>query len=393
MQNILMINYEFPPVGGGGGVATYYIARELCRRGYEVSVLTSRFGCQRWRETIENIRVYRVPVLRKRRDYCSVLEMATFILASIPMLFFLLLTRHYDLIHIFFGVPSGPLGYLAKKIFGVPYLIRMGGGDVPGFRPFQYKKLYKILTPFLNILWRNADFLVANSDGLCKMATQVFPNLPISVIPNGVDTHRFTNGHRRIPAPVVRILFVSRLIRRKGLQYLIAAIPEIAKQVHSPFVIKIVGDGPDKEEFLQQVHNQGIEEYVRFYGYVDHANLPQSYLDADIFVLPSLAEGMPNVVLEAMGSGLPVVATRVPGSEELVQDGDNGFLVDAKDAENLANALIALIDHPELRERMGRKAKDMAGQYTWEMVTEQYMTLYKEMATAHCLNVEFQRTT
>ncbi|MDY0095600.1 MAG: glycosyltransferase family 4 protein, partial [Candidatus Vecturithrix sp.] len=305
----------------------------------------------------------------------------------------LLLTRHYDLIHIFFGVPSGPLGYLAKKIFGVPYLIRMGGGDVPGFRPFQYKKLYKILTPFLNILWRNADFLVANSDGLCKMATQVFPNLPISVIPNGVDTHRFTNGHRRIPAPVVRILFVSRLIRRKGLQYLIAAIPEIAKQVHSPFVIKIVGDGPDKEEFLQQVHNQGIEEYVRFYGYVDHANLPQSYLDADIFVLPSLAEGMPNVVLEAMGSGLPVVATRVPGSEELVQDGDNGFLVDAKDAENLANALIALIDHPELRERMGRKAKDMAGQYTWEMVTEQYMTLYKEMATAHCLNVEFQRTT
>jgi glycosyltransferase involved in cell wall biosynthesis len=390
MQNILIINYEFPPVRGGGGVATHYIARELCRQGYEVSVLTSHFGAQRWVETIEDIKVYRVPVLRKRRDYCSVLEMATFILSSIPMLFFLLLTRHYDLIHIFFGVPSGPLGYLAKKIFGVPYLIRMGGGDVPGFRPFQYKKLYKILTPFLNILWRNADFLVANSDGLCKMAAQVFPNLPISVIPNGVDTHRFTNGHRRVPAPVVRVLFVSRLIRRKGLQYLIEAIPEIARQTHYPFVINIVGDGPDKEDFVQQVHAAGVDEYVRFYGYVDHASLPQYYLDADIFVLPSLAEGMPNVVLEALGSGLPVVATRVPGSEELVQEGENGFLVEAKDADALAHALITLINHADLRERMGRGAKQMARRYTWEMVTEQYIRLYEEMVKAHCLSAELE---
>ncbi|GAK57003.1 glycosyl transferase group 1 [Candidatus Vecturithrix granuli] len=391
MQNILIINYEFPPVGGGGGVATYYIARELCRKGYEVSVLTSRFGSQRWRETIENIRVYRVPVLRKRRDYCSVLEMATFILSSIPMLFFLLLTCHYDLIHIFFGVPSGPLGYLAKKIFGVPYLIRMGGGDVPGFRPFQYKKLYKILTPFLNILWRNADFLVANSDGLCKMASGVFPDLPICVIPNGVDTRRFTNGHRRSPAPVVRILFVSRLIRRKGLQFLIEAIPQIAQQAKFPFVIKVVGDGPDKQEFLQLVKENRVEEHIRFYGYVDHADLPHYYLDADIFVLPSLAEGMPNVVLEAMGSGLPVVATRVAGSEELVQDGENGFLVDAKNVEALAQALITLINQPELREQMSKGAKMMARKYTWNIVTEHYTALYEQMARVHCLSAEFQR--
>lgn len=391
MQNILMINYEFPPVGGGGGVATYYIARELCRRGYDVSVLTSRFGCQRWRETIENIRVYRVPVLRKRRDYCSVLEMATFILASIPMLFFLFLSHHYDLIHVFFGVPSGPLGYLAKKVFGVPYLIRMGGGDVPGFRPFQYKKLYKILTPFLNILWRNAEFLVANSEGLREMASAVFPDLPICVIPNGVDTQRFTNGHRRVPAPLVRILFVSRLIRRKGLQFLIKAIPQIVQHAQFPFVIKVVGDGPDKEEFLQQVKEHRVEEHIRFYGYVDHADLPRYYLDADIFVLPSLAEGMPNVVLEAMGSGLPVVATRVAGSEELVQDEKNGFLVDSKDVEALAQALITLINHPELREQMGKGAKKMARKYTWNIVTEQYSSLYEQMVNERCLSVEFQR--
>ena len=136
-MNILIINYEFPPIGGGGGIATYYIARELVRKGHAVSVLTSHFRELRWRETLEDIEIFRAPVLRKRRDYCSVFEMASFILTSLPMLVALLLTRNFDLIHIFFGVPSGPLGYVAKKLFGIPYLIRMGGGDVPGFRHFN----------------------------------------------------------------------------------------------------------------------------------------------------------------------------------------------------------------------------------------------------------------
>ncbi len=376
-MNILIINYEFPPVGGGGGVATYYIARELCRKGNHVSVLTSHFKELRWYETLEDIHVYRVPVLRKRRDYCSVLEMASFILTSFPMLVYLLLKHHYDLIHIFFGVPSGPLGYIAKKLFNIPFLIRMGGGDVPGFRPFQYKRLYTVLTPVLNVLWRNAEFLVANSDGLRDMAYQVFPDLSVHVIPNGVDLHRFSNGHARVPDDNVRILFVSRLIMRKGLQFLIDAIPKIKKQVNAPFVIKIVGDGPDKDQLIARIEELGISENFRFYGYVEHGKLPEYYLDADIFVLPSLAEGMPNVVLEAMGSGLPIVATKVPGSEELVHQGENGFLVKPKDGNALANVLTTLINDRSLREKMGSYSKNLVKNYTWESVAEQYILLYK----------------
>ncbi|MCP4376546.1 MAG: glycosyltransferase family 4 protein, partial [bacterium] len=288
----------------------------------------------------EDIHIYRVPVLRKRRDYCSILEMATFILSSIPMLFYLVFKNHYDLSHIFFGVPSGPLGYIAKKLFGVPYLIRMGGGDVPGFRPFQYKRLYTLLRPFLNLLWRNADFLVANSDGLRTMANRTFPDVPIHVIPNGVDLPRFTSAYQRCPAPEVRILFVSRLIRRKGLQYLIDAVPAIREQAQQPFTIHIVGDGPDRELFTRQIEEAGVSSYFRFHGYVEHGKLPEYYLDADMFVLPSLAEGMPNVVLEALGSGLPVVATRVPGSEELVHEGENGFILPARDSAALSKALV-----------------------------------------------------
>jgi glycosyltransferase involved in cell wall biosynthesis len=377
-MNLLIINYEFPPVGGGGGIATYYIARELSRKDYTVTVLTSHFKELRWYEEVEGIHVYRVPVMRKRRDYCSVAEMASFILTSFPMLLYLLFKHRYDLIHIFFGVPSGPLGYIAKKLFGIPYLIRMGGGDVPGFRPFQYKHLYILLTPLLRILWRNAEFLVANSKGLRKMADHIFPALPIHIIPNGVDIHRFTNGNARSSADVVRILFVSRLIMRKGLQFLIEAVPDILQQANSPFEIKVVGDGPDKEKLLQQIEQFGVAEKFRFCGYIDHGKLPEYYLDADIFVLPSLAEGMPNVVLEAMGSGLPVVATRVPGSEELIHHGENGYLVAPSDSQSLAQAIISLINDRVLRKRMGKQSKEIVSQYTWKSIAEQYIELYQQ---------------
>ena len=188
-MNILIINYEFPPVGGGGGIATYYIARELARKGYGVTVLTSHFRDLCWYDDCEGVRIYRVPVLRKRRDFCSVIEMLSFILAAFPMLLYLLFKYHYDLIHVFFGIPCGPLGYVARKLCGIPYLIRMGGGDVPGFRIYQYKRLYKVLIPVLKLLWRNAECLVANSGGLRQMAHQVFPegyiliSIPFQKIP------------------------------------------------------------------------------------------------------------------------------------------------------------------------------------------------------------------
>jgi glycosyltransferase involved in cell wall biosynthesis len=172
---------------------------------------------------------------------------------------------------------------------------------------------------------------------------------------------------------------VSRLIRRKGLQFLINAIPTIREHANAPFVVKVVGDGPSWMLFNRLVERSGVNEYFQFHGYVEHNKLPEYYLDADLFVLPSLAEGMPNVVLEAMSSGLPIVATRVAGSEELVHEGKNGILVAPKDVDSLAQAVIRLINEPDLRERMGKRSKKLVHQYSWASVAEQYIELYQKI--------------
>jgi glycosyltransferase involved in cell wall biosynthesis len=127
-------------------------------------------------------------------------------------------------------------------------------------------------------------------------------------------------------------------------------------------------------------------------GYVEHGKLPEYYLDADIFVLPSLAEGMPNVVLEAMGSGLPIVATRVPGSEELVHEGENGFLLESGNTDKLAQNLATLINDRALREEMGHTSKGIAREYGWDLVAERYVELYERAVSqrAHLNIGEFE---
>ena len=141
-----------------------------------------------------------------------------------------------------------------------------------------------------------------------------------------------------MPVPEkVRVLTIGRLIPRKGFQFLIRALPQIIENaVYITLKIEIVGDGPYQGELLRLSEDLGVASHIRFAGSVPYSELPQKYRDADVFILPSLAEGMPLVVLEAMGTGLPIVASRVQGIDELVVADVNGALFDAGDVDGLA---------------------------------------------------------
>ena len=153
----------------------------------------------------------------------------------------------------------------------------------------------------------------------------------------------------------------------------------MVSRARNPFQIDIVGDGPYRAQLQKMVKDLKIEKYVHFSGSVDYADLPDKYRQADIFALCSSAEGMPLVVLEAMGAGLPIVASKVQGIEDLVAVGQNGALVEPGNIEQITDQLTNLINQPDQRRRMGETSVSRVQRYDWKNIAEAYLQIYQRI--------------
>ena len=389
---ILMFNHEFPPIGGGGGQVSYFLGKHFAAAGHDIHLITSQFReCPR-REIVDGINVHRIRALRKNPNVCAVHEMLTYAISS--SLYGLKFAKHFkpDIIQVFFGIPAGGGAYLLQKRRNIPYTIFLGGRDVPRPDPDPpyYRWLYLLLKPILRAIWDNAAAVVSCSDGLRDLAHETDPTLNIAVIPDGVDLETFAPTQRKAHPDTVRCLAIGRLIPRKGFQFLIRALPKILNGVSHNFTLEIVGDGPYKSELVTLAESLGVSSYIHFAGTVpysavpqqtstDEILLPQKYREADIFILPSLAEGMPLVVLEAMGTGLPIIASRVQGIAELVEEDANGAVFDPGNVDELAECLLKLINAGEKRIEMGKASIKKVQPYDWKNIAEAYLKLYEDI--------------
>ncbi len=374
-----MFNYEFPPIGGGGGWVTYFLGKHFVSVGHQVTVVTSQFQDLPVNEIVEGMNIIRVPTLRKSPDVCAVHEMMTYVVSSTYYGHSIANDFHPDIVQVFFGIPSGFCAYWLRKVRKLPYVVFLGGRDVPRINPdpAYYRWLYWLLKPVIRSIWRSADQVIACSYGLKQLAMQTDNKLPITVLPDGLELDRFVHTNRPLNSSCIRILTVGRLIPRKGFQYLIRAVPKIIQSDKYPFKIEIIGDGPYQVELKKLVHQLRIGVYIQFSGSVDYEELPRKYHRSDIFTLCSSAEGMPLVVLEAMGAGLPIVASRVQGIEDLVTYGENGYLVSAGNIEEIAEKIVALINQPHKRLQMGRASYQKVQPYDWKNIAESYLEIYQ----------------
>ena len=380
-RKILMFNHEFPPIGGGGGWVSYFLGKHFAAAGHDVHLITSQYRDCAENEEVEGFHVHRVPALRKNPNVCAVHEMLTYAVSS--SIYALKFAKQFkpDIVQVFFGIPAGGGAYLLKKRKNIPYVVFLGGRDVPRPNPDPpyYRWLYLLLKPIIRGIWDNAGAVVSCSDGLRDLAHATDTDLKIEVIPDGLDCESFKPPQRNINPKKVRCLAIGRLIPRKGFQFLIRALPQILDKVPHHFEIEIVGDGPFQEELVKLAENLGVAPYIRFAGTVPYDELPQKYYDADIFILPSLAEGMPLVVLEAMGAGLPIIASRVQGVEELVAEDENGALFEPGDVDGLADCLVKLINEGEARVKMGKVSREKVKPYDWKNIADAYLSLYDEI--------------
>lgn len=380
-MRILMFNHEFPPIGGGSGWVSYFFGKHFVEAGHDVYLITSQFRNLPKKEEVEGIHVQRVPALRSNKDVCGVLEMLSYAISSSWHGLRSIHQLKPDVIQIFSGIPAGGAGYLLKKIRGLPYVVFLSGRDVPSPNPDPpyYRWLYALLNPMIKGIWENAGAVVACSDGLRDLALQTAPDFPFKVIPDGLDLNRFSPVLRSADPNCVRILTIGRLIPRKGFQLLIQALPQVTAEAAVDFEIEIVGDGPYRDTLVALAKDLKVDELIQFAGSVSYSELPQNYRDADIFVLCSLAEGMPLVVLEAMGTALPIVASSVQGIEDLVRTGMNGVLFPPNDVNELARSLIGLINDGESRVRMGKSSVDFVQKYDWQNIANSYLSVYERI--------------
>lgn len=366
-----MLNYEFLGVGGGGGVISYHVTRELARLGHEVTIITSHFSGLKRRESLHGMDIHRVWTTRKHKTIATVLDMATYVLSAATLVLRTIGKKEYDMMYSFFALPTGILAYLVNKIYGTPYVVSLYGSDVPGFNPYRLRTIRNFMMPTFRAILRSSSGIVAVSHELRDLTKRIDPRFEVDVIPPGVDCKNFYPRDREREDRKVRILFLGRMDSvRKGIPYLFRAISEL--ETKKPYEVLLVGDGPMRPEFERLAKEMRLTN-VSFLGAVYGERMAELYRNCDIFTLPSLAEGTPVSILEAMASALPVVASSVGGIPNEI-DETCGILVPPKDVEDLREALRDLVEDDEKRRRMGQGARKRAEEvFSWEVITRQYL--------------------
>jgi glycosyltransferase involved in cell wall biosynthesis len=387
-MRILVLNYEYPPIGGGAGVATAALAQGLSQRGVAVDVATAGIGLDAERRTFtrgdeagagSGLKLYRVRSHRNGVHEAGMLGAASYLVRALPLVRRLLRTHRYDAVHIFFSLPTGAL-LPFLDLHGVPVVVSLRGSDVPGYDSHNapIERAHRLLAPLTRWIWRRCNQVVAVCESLGRLTQLTCPGLSYAVVPNGVDLELFHPGPREcLERGPIRCLAVARLVERKGVGDLIRAFARLER---GRFELEIVGGGPDEALLRRLAASLGVEREVRFMGSLARTAVAERYRAADIFTLPSTAEAFGNVFAEALASGLPIVGSAVGGIPDLVEHGVNGLLVAPRDPAALAGAISYLADDADLRREMSRRNRAKAeATLAWNDAIERYLTIYQSM--------------
>ncbi len=377
-MRILMLNNEFPPLGGGTGSVNCALLQRFARvPDLEIDLITSALGKRHEEEKFaERIRIFKVPVNNQNIHHSSSRELLAFAAQALPLALKRHRARSYNFCFAWSAVPAGAVALALRTLVGLRYLLRVCGPDIPGFEQ-RYGMIYLLLSPVIRAIWHSAAAVVAKCEGEAKMIRAVDDGVRLSIVPNGVDLTVFRPGDAIPDDGPIRLLCVARLIKRKGQHHLIEAVKRLTDEGIA-VTLDLVGTGDARAANRAQVQSLGIGDRVGFAGYVPREEIAAHYAAGHVFVLPSYNEGMSVATLEAMAAGLPVVVTRTGGTAELVEEGVNGLTFDWADVYTLTAHLRRLGTDRALARRMGAASRIRAGRFSWEAPAERYLEMFEE---------------
>lgn len=349
-MKIALLVSLFPPKWlAGTEIATYNLADHLAQRGHEVHVITSHDDGLPYLSEENGFYIHRIAWSKIR-----LIGIVAFWI-KICLMIWKIKPDIFQCQSLLSGIPA----WMTQKFLNIPYVVWGRGSDI--YLPGRFTRITS------KIILQNADAALALTENM-KQRMQEICDRRISVVPNGIDLERFkissdgeTGGNSK------NIIFVGRLYPVKGVQYLIEAMAIIHRKMPNVKLI-IVGDGVERSRLKELVKRLDLKGCIQFAGQIQQERIPLFMHQANIFAISSFSEGFPVVLLEAMAAGLPIVATNVGGIPEIVEEEVNGYLVNTKSPDEIANKIQILLQNNEMREEISANNREKAKLYSWDKV-------------------------
>ena len=390
-MRILVINYEYPPIGGGGGFVTRDILEHMVELGHHVTIVTSHYKGLKRHDNVKGVKVFRVPVLfRTKEEVANIPSMLCYVPCSLLKVLFGLNGYRYDIINTHFTVPSGPTGYLLSRLFHLPNVLSIHGGDI--YDPSKSLSPHK--TPLLStVVWsmlNTADRVVAQSNDTKRNAYKYYKvNRNIDVIPLGIKKPAFERKTRLdfdLDPDEMVFCTIGRLVKRKNIDDTLEVLSGLKDRYRFKFLI--MGEGPERNHIERLIERLGLERKVRLLGNVSD-ELKFQVLDlSDCYLSTALHEGFGLVFLEAMECGLPIICYNRGGQNDFLVNGKTGFLVELDDKKAFSKKLIELMTNLELKKKVVSYNKNHVKHYYISTCAEKYISLFQNAISNYHQNTK-----
>lgn len=371
------------------------IYKFMDKQQFEITILAPHAPGSKFTEEIEGVKIVRFPYffpfsLQKltsgsgilhssRENLFARLQIFSFILSELIFSIYLMLKHKFDLIHSHWVLPQGFIAVICKYLFNRPVVVTVHGSDVFALQKFTFFKRFSL---------KNSDMCTTNSSATQRKVKELNSETKIRLIPMGVDTSNFLPKIKKEKTRKKLLLAVGRLIRCKGFDYAIRAMPRIINQFPDSKLL-IIGRGPEEANLRWITEKVGLRvgEQVVFKGALPHSELSLLYRSGDICFVPSITdpnsgekEAQSLIVLEALASGLSVVASDSGGIKDVVEDSVTGLLTREKDYNDIAEKSIFLLKDKDLQRRMIENGlKIVREKYSWTKIAEKFEDIYKEV--------------
>lgn len=372
MKNILVLNYEFPPLWWGQANANYYLFKEFSKNNnFNYTLITS--SSHKYFEEVfsDNIKIIYLDIWKKWKNSQnqSIKDLLCYTFKTLIKSYILMKNNKYDLL-MCWSYPAIWIWYLYKKIFDLPYISLLRWAETP-FYEKKWEKLDKYIFQYLApVFWKNSYKVIANSNWLKDLALNILANQNIEIIENWINLEEF-NIEKNKNKNIFNILYVWRLTQRKWIHYLLDWFKTFSNNKEN-VVLNIIWTWEEYDNLLILSKKYYIENKVIFQWKKEHKELAKEYNNNDIYVLASENEWMSNTLLEALASSLPIIITNVGWTSELFND--NWWLINVNDSSDITNKLeIAYLEWQNWNlDKKWKKSFEIVKNKSWTNIANEY---------------------